>query len=134
MDTQKLYVAHFVLVEEDQWLTADHLSPSKIAQKFYVQSQLFAAKDPEHAYTIAQSWVSGFEDANHDGDGDMTRYFSPGLHELEELQVSPEAFLIEANQNFGVDVGHIQWGIASPTGGPKVREKHELAVFRGLRA
>jgi hypothetical protein len=63
-----LYYAHFVIVEENQWLnrSAPH-DVIREEKRHRVETQLFAASDAEEAYIRAVDMISGFEDAHNDG-------------------------------------------------------------------
>ena len=126
----KLYTAHFIRVKEtlDGSLEVHEVSSTE----YFLTSSLFLASDAEQAFSIAQSWLPGYGDVTHDQAGNLVRYFSPGLFELEEMSVSPERLLSAANEIYGVDVGHLNFPQASET--PVAKQKHELEVFAVYRA
>ena len=112
----RLFIAHFILVEE-----------SAAFRKHYISSSLFAAATAEDAYNTAQRWVQGHEDSTHNEAGELVRYYSKGLYDLEEASVDLHQFQGAVTELYGVQVGHLQ--VAGATLAPVPKVKDEMAVF-----
>lgn len=125
----KFFTAHFVLVEEHQWFRPGTEDPERVEQRYYIDSCLFVSENTEAAFQHAQSRVPDFNDANHDGPGDLTKYYSLGLHDLEALDAAPAVFPAEVSKEFGLAVGHLRWDGIGRNEIPVVRQKHELSAF-----
>jgi len=121
-----IYVAHFVVLEQNIWYAPE--SPSEVirqSEKHRLVSQMFEADDAASAYSKASEMLGGLNDTHCDGDGDRTVYVALGIHELEELFLAGERILEELRGPYGVDVGNILW----EAGVPKTRLREQLAVF-----
>jgi hypothetical protein len=134
MANERLFVLQVVMAIEEQWF-AESFEIGKepvfdrIERRFYIDELLFAAHDEEDAYRTAVGWLEGFSDANHDGDGDITRYFAIGIHQLEEVaRVSEVAE--KAHDPYGISLPGFYLGDVDSGGAPLVRQKEELEVFR----
>ena len=112
----KLFIAHFILVEE-----------SAGRSKHYVSASLFAAANAENAYATAQSWIQGHEDSTHNDSGELVTYYSPGLYDLEEVDLDLSRLQRVVAEPYGAQVGHIE--IGAPSLSPAPKAKGELAVF-----
>ncbi|MDB5805163.1 MAG: hypothetical protein JWN73_2485 [Betaproteobacteria bacterium] len=120
-----LYVAHFVVEIEDQWIDLTVEAGRRTHFKYFVHAQLFVAENAEAAYAKAILWVDGFGDAIHDGPGDVTTYRGIGLHDLEEI-LHLESSSKELEEIYGIDVGVVAFGETKP----EVRQREALDVFR----
>lgn len=135
MDGQRLFVLQVVMVREEQWFAPETGGPPiRSEQSHYIQSSLFAATDAEEAYRLAQDSMPGYSDANHDGDGDLTRYFALGIHQLEELPERPADLPEAVRGTYGVDVGLYDPAAVDSEGVPLVRPRDQLEAFRAARA
>jgi len=117
----KLFVAHFILTEEAPGSTVH-----------YITSSLFTAANAEQAYNTAQSWIPGHEDSTHNAAGELVRFYSSGLYDLEEVPVALDQLQRQTCELYGVDVGHIK--VADPCALPMPKEKEKLAVFANCPA
>ena len=72
------------------------------------------------------------QDMNHDGDGDLTRHFGIGIHQLEEVETIDE-FSDAARDLGGVSLPEFSLADVDRNGVPIVRPKDQLEVFRLLR-
>jgi len=124
----KIFVAQFILVEE----TLEGLECSLKSTEHYLSSSLFMAPDAERAFQTAQAWIAGHSDSTHDEIGNLLRYYSSGLFELEEVSPDADEFLSASMQMYGVDVGHLK--VSELRGTPKPKSKEQLAVFARISA
>jgi hypothetical protein len=131
MDKHRLFVAQVVSAIEEQWFAPGTDDPPIRIQRMYgIEQTLFAATDEEDAYRIVSGWLEqgNYADMNHDGDGDLTRYFGIGIHQLEEVETL-DAFPPAVRDN-GVSLPEFSLADVDRNGVPIVREKDELEVFR----
>jgi len=134
----RLFVAQFVLAIEEEWFASfasgTDASPAHSEVEYYVESRLFAAANEEEAYRTACDWLPGFEDANHDGKGDLTRYYAVGIHDIEEVDCAPDQLFeaVKHKDEYGVDVGRYHPKAVDAAGVPLVRTKQELDIFREI--
>ncbi|UNP27491.1 hypothetical protein [Lysobacter gummosus] len=111
----RLFVAHFVLCEENLWFTDEFQSTVlRRSRTHYLSAQLFSADDAKAAYERVIGLVDGFSDANHDGPGDLTTYECIGVHELEDVTPAGETLEVALSTNYGIDVGQIALGEDAP--------------------
>lgn len=137
MEHGRLFVLQVVLVIEDQWFEYGYSSsavPSQVRKDYQIEEMLFSAADVEAAYRAARSWIEGgaFTDANHDGDGDVTKYYALGIHELAETTCFSE-LSEELAGPYGVELPGFSISAVGAEGVPLVRSKDELEVFRLAR-
>jgi hypothetical protein len=127
----RLFVVQVVMVQEERWFAPGTSGPPiRSGRRYYVESTLFAAVDAEAAYRMAEESLRGYSDANHDGPGDLTRYFALGIHQLEAL-VEPPADLPEAVQRpYGVGVGLYDPAEVDAEGIPRIRTRDQLEIFQ----
>lgn len=131
MGDQRLFVVQVVIVQEDLWFPPGTGGTAiRCERKYYVESQLFAARDAEEAYRLACEWLPGFSDSNHDGPGDETRYSAAGLHELEEIPLRAGDLPSAVRELYGVEVGRYDPSEVNADGAPLVRARDQLSVFR----
>ncbi len=127
----RLYVAHYVMVYEDQWFAPDTDNPPIRSEKCYlVVSQLYAALDAEEAYRLAVSWLPGMSDSSHDGAGDLLLQYSTGLHQIEEVKFGGEDLLAALRDDYGIEVGRYDPEDVDTDGMPTLRSKRDLDIFR----
>jgi len=119
----KFFVAQFILIEE----TLDGAGPSIRSMEHYLDSSLFMAPDAERAFLTVQDWVAGHSDSTHDKNGNLLRYYSSGLFELEEVSIGAEELVSTSRQLYGVNVGHLK--VSELNGVPKPKRREQLAVF-----
>lgn len=124
-----------VLAIEEQWFApfTDN-SPIRTSRTYRLEELLYAAQDEEAAYQCASQWIANhaFSDSNHDGEGDLTKYFALGIHQLEEvtpLNEIPE----KAHNLYGIPLTGFSLSDIDQHGVPLVRPKEELEIFRLLR-
>ena len=131
MGRQRLFVVQIVMAQEEQWFAPETRGPPiRSERRHYVESTLFAATDAEAAYRMAKGSLPGYSDANHDGPGDLTRYFALGIHQLEDL-TEPLADLPEAVQRpYGIGVGLYDPAEVDDDGIPLIRAQDQLDVFQ----
>jgi hypothetical protein len=132
MDKQRLFVAQVVSAIEEQWFAPGTDGPPIRTQRVYgIEQTLFAATDEEDAYRIVSRWLEqgNYADMNHDGDGDLTRYFGIGIHQLEEIETLDE-FPAAVRDLSGVLLPEFSLADVDRNGVPLVREKDQLEVFR----
>jgi hypothetical protein len=116
----RLFIAHFILVEESAGL-----------EKSYISSSLFAATCADQAYDTAQSWIQGHEDSTHNAAGELVTYHSTGLYELEEADLDLDRLKSAVTELYGVQVGHLEIALSAESLTPKAKD--ELAVFRAAQ-
>ena len=132
MDNHRLFVAQVVSAIEEQWFAPGTDGPPIRTQRMYgIEQTLFAATDEEDAYRIVSRWLEqgNYADMNHDGDGDLTRYFGIGIHQLEEVETL-DAFPAAVRDISGVSLPEFSLAHVDRNGVPIVREKDQLEVFR----
>jgi Leu/Phe-tRNA-protein transferase len=112
----RLFIAHFILVEE-----------SAVSRRHYISSSLFAAATAEDAYNTAQTWVQAHEDSAHNKAGELIRYYSSGLYDLEEASVDLHQLQSAVTGLYGVEVGHLP--MVGSNMAPVPKAKDALAVF-----
>jgi hypothetical protein len=125
----QLYYAHFVVAEENQWLS--HAEPHDVIRnelKYRIQTQLFSAADPECAYERALEMSCGFQDANNDGPGDRTNFRCLGIHDLDEVVLGDSSLTDALEGPYGVDVGLVQFDV----GVPMIPLRDALSIFARL--
>src|SRR6476660_1010354 len=86
MPYDRLFVLQVVVAIEEQWFAESREGPpTRTARKYRIDGLLFAAADEDDAFRIASEWLANdaFSDSNHDGEGDLTRIFAIGIHQLE---------------------------------------------------
>jgi hypothetical protein len=121
-----IYVARFVVVVENQWLS--DTAPFAVLRrslKHDVATQIFAARDPEAAYQRAIAMVGGLSDSHNDGPGDRTNFSCIGLQDLEEVPLFGRTLAESLDEPYGLDVGHVDVGEVVP----EVRTREELSLF-----
>jgi hypothetical protein len=116
----RLFIAHFILVEE-----------TAVARRHYISSSLFAAATAEDAYNTAQTWGQGHEDSTHNDAGELVRYYSSGLYDLEEASVDLHRLQSAVTGLYGVEVGQIP--IVGSSTAPAPKEKDALTLFRAAQ-
>ena len=132
MDKHRLFVAQVVSAIEEQWFAPGTDGPPIRTRRMYgIEQTLFAATDEENAYRIVRGWLEqgNYADMNHDGDGDLTRYFGIGIHQLEEVETL-DAFAAAVRDISGVSLPEFSLAEVDRNGVPIVREKDQLEVFR----
>ena len=132
MNKHRLFVAQVVSAIEEQWFAPGTDGPPIRTQRMYgIEQTLFAATDEEDAYRIVSQWLEqgNYADMNHDGDGDLTRYFGTGIHQLEEI-VTLDTFPAAVRDIYGVSLPEFSLAHLDGNGVPIVREKDQLEVFR----
>ena len=132
MAHDRLFVLQVVIVIEEQWFAAGREGPAtRTARRHRIDDLLFAASDEDDAYRIAMDWLAndGFSDANHDGEGDLTRIFALGIHQLEEVAWLNEV-AVKTHELYGIALPGFYLGDVDSSGVPLVRQKEELEVFR----
>lgn len=133
--SERLYVAQVVTGWEEQWFApGTDAPPVKVQRGYLIQQHLFTAKDAHDAYRIVSGWLenNAYTDSNHDGDGDLTRYFGIGIHQLEEVTFLDD-FSSALRDLYGINLPQINLADVDENGVPLVRAKDELEVFRLLR-
>ena len=123
-----LYVAQFVIVEEDIWFS--EINYREVIRREeasrYVHCLVFAAPDSEAAYVWAAGNVDCMNDANCDGLGDQTRYTGLGLQQLSELSLDADDMLRELREDGSIEVAVV-------AGPPIIRPREELDLFKYVR-
>lgn len=123
----RLFVAHFVVLEEEMWLAKRQpLEGSHKLETYRLVSQLFAARDAESAYEKASKMIDGLSDSNCDCAGDRTDINCLGIHDLEEVNLFENSLPEAVLEPYGVEVGCVQWQNANFP----VRAKNELSLFK----
>jgi hypothetical protein len=131
MGGQRLFVLQVVMAQEDLWFAPDTDGPPiRSRRQHYIESALFAAKDAEEAYRLAQESLRGYSDANHDGSGDLTRFFALGIHQLEELIERPEDLPVAVCGPYGVQLGLHHLADVGAEGVPLIRPREQLDAFK----
>jgi hypothetical protein len=131
MDKHRLFVAQVVSAIEEQWFAPGTDGPPMRTERIYgIEQTLFAAMDEEDAYRIVNGWLDqgNYADMNHDGDGDLTRYFGIGIHQLEEVETLDD--FPAAVRDTGVTLPEFSLAQVDRDGVPIVREKDQLEAFR----
>lgn len=130
MANDRLFVLQVVVAIEEQWFAVNRKGPPvRTERKHRITDCLFGAVDEDDAFRIANEWLAGYSDANHDGEGDLTRIFAVGIHELEEVgRVSKVAH--DAQEMYGIALPGFYLGDIDASGVPLVRSKDQLRVFR----
>jgi uncharacterized protein len=113
----RLFIEHFILVEE-----------SAVSRRHYISSSLFAAATAEDAYNTAQTWIPSHEDSAYNEAGELVRYYSNGLYDLEEAPVDLHRLQSAVTGLYGVEVGHLPMVGFNMAPAPKAKDA--LAVFR----
>jgi hypothetical protein len=132
MLNDRLFVLQVVVAIEEQWFADSREGPpTRTARKHRIDDSLFAAADEDDAFQIASEWLAndGFSDSNHDGEGDLTRIFAVGIHQLEEVARIGE-LREKAQELYGIALPGFYLGDVDVSGVPVVRQKEELEVFR----
>lgn len=132
MAYDRLFVLQVVVAIEEQWFAASREGPpTRTERRHRIDDLLFAASDEDDAFRIASERLANdaFSDSNHDGDGDLTRIFAIGIHQLEEVaRVSEVAE--KTHELYGIALPGFYLGDVDSSGVPLVRQKEELEVFR----
>ena len=132
MVNQRLFVAQVVTGVEEQWFAPGTDGPPIRTERCYgIEQALFAAADEDDAYRLVSEWLENdaFSDMDHDGIGDLRRFFGVGLHQLEEvgtLQDFPDVVC----GVYGVSLSVFNLTDVDANGVPLVRVKEQLEVFR----
>ena len=132
MPDDRLFVLQVVIAIEEQWFAEGREGPpTRSARRHGIDESLFAAADEDDAFRIASEWLAddGFSDSNHDGEGDLTRIFAIGIHQLEEVSRVTEV-AEKTHELYGVSLPGFYLGDVDSNGVPLVRQKDELEVFR----
>ncbi|UXC17967.1 hypothetical protein [Comamonas squillarum] len=122
-----LYVAHFLIKEENLWL--NNQPPYEVLRSeehHFLALHMFAAGDPEAAYSRALDMLPGLSDANHEGPGDRTHFEAIGIFDLDEVFVA-EDLSTNLNDIYGVDIGVLD---IEELLHKRSRAKHELRLFK----
>lgn len=122
-----LYVAHFLMKEENLWL--NNQPPYEVLRSeehHFLALHMFAAGDPEAAYSRASDMLPGLSDANHEGPGDRTHFEAIGIFDLDEVFVA-EDLSTNLNDIYGVDIGVLD---IEELLHKRSRAKHELRLFK----
>ena len=133
MNQQKVYLAQYVVVTEERWFQSpDFDHPVRIERSGRVHSVIFTSSDAEDAFCKASSWIDGFEDANHDGPGDLSLMTAVGIHDIEQICDDPHFLPEKLADVYGLDVGVFDPVQVDEDGIPLVREKDQLSIFGAL--
>jgi len=127
----RLFVLQVVMAQEEQWFAPGTGGPPiRSERRHYIESTLVAAPDAEEAYRLARESLRGYSDANHDGRGELTRYFALGIHQLEELIERPDDLPAAVRGLYGVNLGLYDPAEVDADGVPLVRDRDQLQAFR----
>jgi hypothetical protein len=121
-----IYIAHFVVLQQDIWYAKE--APYDIArteETKRIESHLFEANDASLAYLKVSEMLEGLNDAHCDGKGDRTNFISLGIHDLDEVIVGDRSLEEELQGPYGLEVGHIHWSNSEP----EIRLREQLSVF-----
>lgn len=132
MPKDRLFVLQVVVAIEELWFAESREGPpTRTARYHRIDDFLFAAAHEDDAFRIVSEWLAndGFSDSNHDGEGDLTRIFAVGIHQLEEVARTSEV-LEMAHEPYGIALPGFYLGDVDVGGVPVVRQKEELTVFR----
>ncbi len=130
---QRLFCAQIVVLMEDLWFAPQSDLVTRSQVKYQLACQIIMALDAEDAYKKVQSWIegNGFSDSNHDGLGDLTRFATLGIHEIEEIDNFGD-FRKSLADLYGAHLpGFNLWDV-DEQGRPLVRSKEQLDIFRHL--
>ena len=135
MTKTNLYLAQIVGVTEEQWFENGYHSSPLIRSKktYHLHQTLYAFPDAETAYQRIKEWVDGDSDCNHDGEGDLTRFYNLGIHEIELLSSSLEDLsedLPKQAKDYGFSFGTFNITDVDENGIPLIRKKQDLEIFR----
>ena len=137
MNADRLFVSQIVIVREEQWHewheNDNTTTVLRVQKHYHVNQHLFSATDEESAYRMVSGWIQdgGFSDANHDGPGDLTRYYAIGIHDLEEIE-SLDNFTGKVREIYGVCLPVISFDACDGDRIPRIKTKEQLEVFRLL--
>jgi len=132
MAFDRLFVVQVVVAIEEQWFGESREEPPiRSARRYRIDEFLFAAADVDVAFGIASEWLANdaFSDSNHDGEGDLTRIFAIGIHQLEEVTRLSEV-AEKTHDVYGIALPGFYLGDVDSGRIPRVRQKEELEVFR----
>ena len=122
-----LYVAHFLMKEENVWLNQQPpYDINRREERHFIASNLFAASDAGAAYSRAMGMLPGLGDANHDGPGHRTNVEPVGIFDLDEVFLAENQVAIELKEPYGIDVGVL---IVEELQHQRPRAKQELTLF-----
>lgn len=126
----RLFVLQVVIAHEDQWFKPETNVVLRTERQYSIDAMLFAAADEHDAYKTATDWLEndGFSDANCDGYGDITRIFSVGIHQLEEV-ASLSDFADKSRDTYGLTLPNFWLPDIDSDDKPRVRQKDELQAF-----
>lgn len=126
----RLFVLQVVIAHENQWFKPETNVVLRTERQYSIDAMLFAAADEHDAYKTATDWLENdcFSDANCDGCGDITRIFSVGIHQLEEV-ASLSDFADKSRDTYGLELPNFSLADIDSDGKPRVRQKDELQAF-----
>ena len=131
MDKQRLFTAQVVSAIEGQWFAPGTDGPPLRTQRIDgIEQTLFAEIDDEDVYRMVSQWLEqgNYADMNHDGDGDLTRYFGIGILPFEEVETLDE-FPTAVRDISGVSLPEFSLADVDRNGIPIVRDKDQLEAF-----
>jgi hypothetical protein len=133
MADSRIFFLQVVFVIEDQWFANYHTGtnepPIRTERRYGVDGRLFVATDEEAAYQWAVE-VLDDSDANHDGRGDLTRFYCIGIHQLKELRGHSE-ISTEVGREYGLHLPGFLTDDVDAQGVPLIRRKEQLSIFGG---
>ncbi len=128
---QRLFCAQIVILMEDLWFAPQSDLVTRSEAKYQLACQIIMALDAEDAYKKVKSWIdgNGFSDSNHDGLGDLTRFSTLGIHEIEEIDSLPDLRKSLADL-YGTYLPVFNLWDVDEQGRPLIRSKEQLEIFR----
>ena len=132
MPYDRLFVLQVVVAIEEQWFAEGCEGlPTRTERRYAIDHSLFAATDEDDAFLKSSEWLTNnaFSDDNHDGEGDLTRMFAIGIHQLEEVSRLSD-IAEKTHEMYGIALPGFYLGDLDSSGVPLLRPKEELEVFR----